>query len=536
MKMGKADSNASAVATAMVAQRSARRSTLRKVHFDDAVDSSGAGTSGGDGCGDTVSTAPGSPCSRTSASSTASSTVCSSVCSTVLHGEPLLSTGVRWPCLLGTAGTAIMEMHTMRRRKEDGGEEEATAEKEGTGGRNDEESGSSSSGSSADSFGSTSSEEEKEDSREGGEASPPGGAPAAEPRRRGSGGGEARQPSFRPARRASLLILDRLLKQDLIVESQGSKMQYRLDKCIGQGAFGQVWRCHGEGGPARAIKLVPGSGAAALAPEIEKTRHASESAGAKYVPAFYEASAGKVLGCAADASIPEMCIIVMEFIDPGASAGKMAAISPLTECAAVAVLHDVCSALARLHECGLIHRDVKGENVLISRCGTAYLCDFGVSKLVRPSAPRGRSGRMTVCGTPFFMAPEVVSGGSYDEKVDIWSLGITAIELASGKTPWHSNPWAVANPSCVLHMMQQKSWGTAHVSPAVARRSWAETLTSTGYSDDFTDFVTSCVLVDPVARRTAKDLTAMPYITFATEVEEESKRSALRAWLEKTFA
>jgi len=328
------------------------------------------------------------------------------------------------------------------------------------------------------------------------------------------------------------MVMEQVLKPGLIVKSHGSGNEYTLRRRIGQGAFGQVWQGSGPAGEVRAIKLVPGSGAAALAPEIEKTRLASESSGAKHIPRFYEASSGKVLDCEKlDSCIPEMCVIVMEFID-GACAGQIVVNNPLPELAARVVFHDICCALERLHDCGLIHRDVKGDNVLVSKSGMAYLCDFGVSKLVDIKGSSSKQKRMTVCGTPFFMAPEVSSGGSYDEKVDIWSLGISAIELASGETPWHNNPWAIANPTHVFHILQRKSFAVQASSPVASRRSWMESMNKADYSQAFTDFVGSCVMLDPTARPSAAELLASPYVALpAGDGEAEVRRSVVE-WLQ----
>ncbi len=86
--------------------------------------------------------------------------------------------------------------------------------------------------------------------------------------------------------------------------------------------------------------------------------------------------------------------------------------------------------LEYLHDSKIVHRDIKGQNVLISRNMSAKLVDFGVSALLNESLGR----RKTVIGTPYWMAPEVivadVTSSEYDSRCDIWSLGITAIELA----------------------------------------------------------------------------------------------------------
>jgi serine/threonine-protein kinase 24/25/MST4 len=96
------------------------------------------------------------------------------------------------------------------------------------------------------------------------------------------------------------------------------------------------------------------------------------------------------------------------------------------------VMRELLTAVAYLHGERKIHRDIKAGNILVSRTGAIKLADFGVTGQLTESVNK----RQTRVGTPYWMAPEVITETSYDSLADIWSVGITCIELAKGKPPY----------------------------------------------------------------------------------------------------
>ncbi|CAH2354704.1 serine/threonine-protein kinase Kic1p [[Candida] railenensis] len=106
------------------------------------------------------------------------------------------------------------------------------------------------------------------------------------------------------------------------------------------------------------------------------------------------------------------------------------------------IVRELLVALQSVHKLGVIHRDLKAANVLISKEGNVQLCDFGVAAKITSSAFK----RTTMAGTPYWMAPEVIrEGDGYNVKADIWSLGITVYEITTGNPPYSDKDamWAM---------------------------------------------------------------------------------------------
>ncbi|KAG8640152.1 hypothetical protein MANES_13G029700v8 [Manihot esculenta] len=183
--------------------------------------------------------------------------------------------------------------------------------------------------------------------------------------------------------------------------------------------------------------------------------------------------------------------IVMPFMAGGSCFHIMKSVRPngFEQPVIATVLCEILKALAYLHAQGHIHRDVKAGNILIDSKGAVKLGDFGVSASMFDSGDRQRS-RNTFVGTPCWMAPEVMQQlHGYDFKADIWSFGITALELAHGHAPFSKYP-----PMKVLMMtLQNAPPGLDHERDKK-------------FSKSFKEIVAACLVKDPKKRPSSEKL------------------------------
>ncbi|KAI8918257.1 kinase-like domain-containing protein [Powellomyces hirtus] len=259
---------------------------------------------------------------------------------------------------------------------------------------------------------------------------------------------------------------------------------YEIQNQIGKGSFGEVYKgIHKPTDTPVAIKVVDFEESGDDIDEIRQEISILSELDSKWVTRYY---GSYIRGT--------KLWIVMEYCEAG-SLLDMIKTNPMSEQHVAVVMRELLCGLEYIHRHGKIHRDIKAANVLVTAAGDVKLADFGVSAQVTATITK----KNTFVGTPYWMAPEVILRSAYNAKADIWSLGITAWELANGLPP-HAN----IHPMRVLFIIPQQP------SP----------VPDESFSDEFKDFIAHCLAKRPSQRPTAAELLRHPFILRADELPD----------------
>jgi len=253
---------------------------------------------------------------------------------------------------------------------------------------------------------------------------------------------------------------------------------FTIQEKLGEGSYGSVYKAiRKSDGMVVAIKQVP------IDEEIEELR--------KEIDIMKECSSPFIISYEGTYFQGTSEIwIVMEYCAAGSIADIMCILDrPLEEEQIAVVCKFTLKGLEYLHSIRKIHRDIKAGNILLNERGRAKLADFGVAGHLSDAMAK----RMTVIGTPYWMAPEVVREIGYDCKADIWSLGITAIEMAEMKPPYSE-----------MHPMRAIFHIPSRNPPTLSEPD--------EWSEEFNDFIACCLVKNPEERWSAVELLEHPFI------------------------
>ncbi|KAL0336551.1 UNVERIFIED_CONTAM: Serine/threonine-protein kinase dst1 [Sesamum radiatum] len=294
----------------------------------------------------------------------------------------------------------------------------------------------------------------------------------------GSGGGDGSSGITQLRQQGSGKVSSSSIPECMTREDPSTK--YELLHELGKGSYGAVYKARdmrtSELVAVKVISLSEGEeGYEEIRGEIEMLQQCSHPNVVRYLGSYQG---------------EEFLWIVMEYCGGGSVADLMNVTDePLEEYQIAYICREALKGLSYLHSIFKVHRDIKGGNILLTEQGEVKLGDFGVAAQLT----RTMSKRNTFIGTPHWMAPEVIQESRYDGKVDVWALGVSAIEMAEGVPPR-----ATVHPMRVLFMIS--------IEPAPMLEDKEK------WSLVFHDFVAKCLTKDPRLRPTAAEMLKHKFI------------------------
>lgn len=277
-------------------------------------------------------------------------------------------------------------------------------------------------------------------------------------------------------------VIEQKLK---VLENNVQRTKYLLHRHLGKGAFGNVYQGSRKSDKAIvAIKII----------DLEDD-HGDIMDVYREVIAM-AANCAQLVKYLDSAVVDTKLWIVMEYLDGGSVQEQVKLRGHLSEAQIAVIARETLFALKYLWNEKKIHRDIKCANILLARTGRVKLADFGASRELTATSKQAK----TMVGSPYWMAPDVIQGpDGYDIKADIWSLGITCLEMANGAPPHYGSP----HVRVMMLIVNSPS-------PKLEGDQW---------SPEFKAFVASCLEKDPARRATIDSLLQSPFLRRAQPID-----------------
>lgn len=281
---------------------------------------------------------------------------------------------------------------------------------------------------------------------------------------------------------ASLILTDAdaiaMEKLDQIVSHDDPRQIYQMTRKIGQGASGSVY-----------IAIDTRNQEKVAVKQMDLTKQAKKELIVNEVNIMKESRHPNIVRFI-DAYLVDQIVlwVVMELMEGGALTDVVQD-TELEEDQIAAICKETLLGISQLHDRDIIHRDIKSDNILISSSGHVKLTDFGFCAKLEKSNVK----RATMVGTPYWMAPEIIKQQPYDNKVDIWSLGIMTIEMIEGNPPYIDE-----EPLKALYL--------------IATKGKPELESPERSSELLLDFLDKMLQVDPEKRLPSKELLKHPFL------------------------
>ncbi|XP_064283225.1 serine/threonine-protein kinase PAK 3-like isoform X2 [Passer domesticus] len=287
------------------------------------------------------------------------------------------------------------------------------------------------------------------------------------------------KPRVRPQKKVH--VIEEVLEQLRGIVNEGDpKTKYTEFVQVGQGGFGTVYKATDPAtGDVVALKKMPlrkRSRKELIVNEIQVMKENRHPNIVNYIDSYL---------------VNEDLWLVMEYVDGGTLTSVLVQVL-MEERIIAAISRECLKALDFLHSKNVIHRDVKSDNILLGMDGSVKLTDFGLCAQLTPE----RSTRCTVLGSPYWVAPEILKKKGYDTQVDIWALGIVAIEMLEGEPPYFKE-------------------SPIQAQRLIARNRYPPLKMPSKMSVLFHAFLHSCLDTDPGIRWTARQLLQHPFLRTA---------------------